>query len=96
MLQMRFGSLHELRLLIANSKDATDVVRWIAACVVVHNFIIVEGNPTFGMMGVFDNSDEDEPFNVDQQRAETESSVSGLQRRDSLFRSFCIAKGYQV
>lgn len=42
MLKGRFGSLKEMRLVISDERSARHVCAWIAACVVVHNFLIQE------------------------------------------------------
>lgn len=93
MLKGRFGSLKELRLLILDEKSAAYVCSWIAACVVIHNFLIVMRlAEELGLDDVDIELEEDAPSEMAERTAEMESSRD--QRRTSVFQQFVIEKGY--
>lgn len=92
MLQMRFGSLHELRLSIGTPQEAAYACDWIAACVVMHNFLIVDGSSMVGLNLNTNREAVDNTVSQAQRLAYLESL--GNSRRDRLFRAFCIDKGY--
>lgn len=93
MLKGRFGSLKELRLLISDAKSAGHVCAWISACVVLHNFLIVERFAQQAGFDVFDEViPEDDPSEQAELAAETQSGVG--QMRAKLFEEFVLKNGY--
>lgn len=85
--------MKELRLVILDEKSAERVCAWIAACVVVHNFLIVErmaGDMAFDE--VDDDTLEDEPS--EQAKCLAEKDLGGSQRRAELFSQFILQHGY--
>lgn len=93
-LKGQFGSLKELRLVISDVVSAAHVCSWISACIVLHNFLIVERLANQG--GGDDiwevDPDEDEPTDSAEWAADIDS-VTG-QRQNSLFSDFVFDKGY--
>lgn len=92
MLKGRSGSLKELRLLISDAKSAGHVCAWMAACVVLHNFLIVERLAGGFTSDDFEGVSEDEPSEQAEQTADMQSV--GRQRRMHLFELFVLEKGY--
>lgn len=93
MLKGRFGSLKELRLMISDAKSAGHVCAWISACVVLHNFMIVERFTQDAGFKVFDEVlREDDPSEKAKMTAERQSVLG--QRQTSLFNDFVLHHGY--
>lgn len=93
MLKGRFGSLKELRLVILDERSAAHVCAWIAGCVVIHNFLIVERLAANMGFDCFDDvTGEDDPSEQAEHSAHNDSAQA--QRRASLFSQFVLEKGY--
>ena len=95
MLKGRFGSLRELRLVISDARSAAYVCAWIAACVVVHNFLIaLRLADDMGFDDMELESDDDGPSESAERSAEKDSGR--CQKRGSLFEQFVLEKGYST
>lgn len=93
MLKGRFGSLKELRLVISDEKSAAYVFLWIAACVVIHNFLIVlRLADELGLDDLDLDFENDGPSKSVERSAELDSGRH--QRRTALVEQFVIDKGY--
>lgn len=93
MLKGRFGYSKEMHLVISNSKSAAHVCAWIAACVVLHNFLIVEFfAQDFGVDNLNNVPREDNPS--EQAERTTELASAQGQRRTQLVSHFLLQHGY--
>lgn len=62
MLEGCFGSMKELQLVISDAESAGHVCAWLSACLVIHNFLIVEQCAQEAGFDVFDKVPrEDKP-----------------------------------
>lgn len=92
MLKGRFGSLKELRLILSDVRSAAHACAWIAVCIVIHNFLIVERLASgFGQEGQWEVEDEP-PSAAAERSAERDSEVGG--RRSSLYGDFVVQHDY--
>lgn len=93
MLKGRFGSLRELRLVISDVQSAAHVCAWIAVCIVIHNFLIVERScANIGLDGGWPMDDNDGPLASKERVAELDSGAA--QRRTALFEEFVVVNDY--
>lgn len=79
--------------MISDAKSAGHVCAWISACVVLHNFMIVERFTQDAGFKVFDEVlREDDPSEKAKMTAERQSVLG--QRQTSLFNDFVLHHGY--
>lgn len=95
MLKGRFGSLKELRLVILDEESAAYVCAWIAACVVIQNFLIVlRLAEDLGFDDLHLEIEEDLLSESAERSADMDSGRA--QWRASLFEVFVLEKGYST
>lgn len=95
MLNGRFGSLRELRLVISDEKSAGYFCAWIAGCVVIHNILIaLRLAEDMGFDEIQLESEDNGPSAAAERSADQDSARS--QRRNDLFQHFEYEKGYST